>query len=79
MGRYSGKPKYSGAIVLVVCLINLIMEAMMSNVIGFTVFNKVTGKEMATFPLTIPIGSTIEAYERDGHSVTWGWKEEASE
>jgi hypothetical protein len=55
------------------------MEAMMSNVIGFTVFNKVTGKEMATFPLTIPIGSTIEAYERDGHSVTWGWKEEASE
>jgi hypothetical protein len=45
----------------------------MNNVIGFTVFNKVTGKEMATFPLTIPIGSTIEAYERDGHSVTWGW------
>jgi hypothetical protein len=43
----------------------------MNNVIGFTVFNKVTGKEMATFPLTIPIGSTIEAYERDGHSVTW--------
>jgi hypothetical protein len=46
-----------------VCLINL----------------KITGKEMATLPLTIPIGSTIEAYERDGHSVTWGWKEEASE
>jgi hypothetical protein len=48
----------------------------MSNVIGFTVFNKITGKEMATLPLTIPIGSTIKAYERDGHSVTWGWKEE---
>jgi hypothetical protein len=51
----------------------------MSNVIGFTVFNKITGKEMATLPLTIPIGSTIEAYERDGHSVTWGWKEEGDD
>ena len=29
----------------------------------------------ATLPLTIPIGSTIEAYERAGHNVGWGWDE----
>jgi hypothetical protein len=47
----------------------------MSRVIGFIIFDKETGKELATLPLTIPIGSTVEAYEKAGHSVTWGWKE----
>ena len=47
----------------------------MSKVRGFTIFNKVTGEKLATLPLTIPIGATVEAYERDGHSVSWGWDE----
>lgn len=44
---------------------------------GFIVFDKTTGKPLATLPLTIPIGSTIEAYEQAGYEVTWTWKEEA--
>jgi len=51
----------------------------MSKVVGFIIFHKETGKEMVTFPLTIPIGTAVEAYEKAGHKVTWGWKEEASE
>ena len=47
----------------------------MSRVTGFTIFNKETGQKLATLPLTIPIGATVEAYERDGHSVGWGWEE----
>jgi hypothetical protein len=45
------------------------------NVEGFTVFDKATGKKLASLPLTVPIGSTIEAYEKAGHTVTWGWTE----
>lgn len=47
----------------------------MSRVTGFTIFDKVTGNKLATLPLTIPIGSTVEAYERAGHNVGWGWEE----
>ena len=50
-------------------------ERVMSKVIGFTIFNSKTGQKLATLPLTIPIGATVEAYERDGHSVRWGWEE----
>jgi len=46
------------------------------NVIGFTIYNKETGQELATLPLTIPIGTTVEAYKRAGYNITWGWKEE---
>ena len=45
---------------------------------GFTIFNKATGQKLATLPLSIPIGSTINAYKREGYDVSWGW-EEASE
>lgn len=45
-------------------------------VVGFTIFNKKTGQELATLPLTIPIGATVEAYEKAGHDISWGWKEE---
>ena len=48
----------------------------MSNVKGFTIFNTETGEKLATLPLTIPIGSTIEAYEKAGHKVRWGWEED---
>lgn len=47
----------------------------MSNVRGFVIYNKDTGQKMATLPLTIPIGSTVEAYKKAGHAVTWGWEE----
>ena len=51
----------------------------MSKVTGFIIFNKATGQKLATLPLTIPIGSTIEAYEKAGHNVSWGWEESESE
>ena len=47
----------------------------MSRVTGFTIFNKETGQKLATLPLTIPIGATVEAYKREGHDVSWGWEE----
>jgi len=47
----------------------------MPKVNGFIIFNKETGQKLATLPLTIPIGSTVEAYEKAGHNVTWGWEE----
>ena len=51
----------------------------MSRIIGFTIYEKNTGKELATLPLTIPIGQTIDAYKRDGHNVVCGWKEAIDE
>lgn len=47
----------------------------MSNVIGFIIFDKNTGNKLATLPLTIPIGSTVEAYEKAGYTVKWTWEE----
>lgn len=44
-------------------------------VVGFTIFNKKTGQELATLPLTIPIGATVEAYKKqDTISVGVGRK-----
>jgi hypothetical protein len=45
------------------------------NISGFIVFDKATGERLATLPLTIPIGSTIEGYEKAGHEVGWTWTE----
>jgi len=47
----------------------------MSKVTGFTIFNKATGQKLATLPLSIPIGSTVDAYRREGHDVSWAWEE----
>lgn len=47
----------------------------MSKVKGFNIYNSETGQKLATLPLTIPIGSTVEAYEKAGHKVRWGWDE----
>jgi len=52
---------------------------LMSRVEGFAIYNRETGQKLATLPLTVPIGATVEAYEKAGHSVRWGWTEEASE
>lgn len=46
---------------------------------GFTIFNSVTGEHLAILPLTVPIGSTVEAYENEGISVRWAWGELNSE
>ena len=47
----------------------------MDSVNGFIIFDKVTGNKFATLPLTVPIGATVEAYERAGHQVAWTWSE----
>jgi hypothetical protein len=47
----------------------------MNKVRGFNIYNSETGQKLATLPLTIPIGSTVEAYERDGYKVRWSWEE----
>jgi hypothetical protein len=47
----------------------------MSKVKGFNIYDSETGQKLATLPLTIPIGSTVEAYKREGHKVRWGWEE----
>jgi len=46
----------------------------MSMVTGFTIFETATGRKLATLPLTVPIGMTVEAYERAGHKVSWTWE-----
>lgn len=47
----------------------------MSKVTGFAIYDSLTGNKLAALPLSIPIGSTVEAYEREGHAVHWGWEE----
>jgi hypothetical protein len=47
----------------------------MSKVTGFIIFDRVTGRKFATLPLSIPIGSTVDAYKREGHDVSWAWEE----
>jgi len=50
----------------------------MNSTTGFVILDKVTGKILATLPLTIPIGATVEAYTNAGHNVSWGWVEETA-
>lgn len=50
-------------------------EREMSKVKGFNIYDSETGQKLATLPLTIPIGSTVKAYEREGHKVRWDWEE----
>ena len=51
----------------------------MNKVNGFFIYDQETGKKLATLPLTIAIGATVEAYEKAGHKVGWGWEEGDSE
>ena len=39
----------------------------------FQIIDQNTNEVLATLPMTIPIGSTEEAFERAGYSVTWRW------
>jgi hypothetical protein len=47
----------------------------MKTTTGFTILDKATGKKLATLPLTIPIGATVEAYNKAGYNVSWAWAE----
>jgi hypothetical protein len=42
----------------------------------FEVFERENGTVLAKLPLTIPIGATIEGYEKAGISVGWTWSNE---
>ena len=46
---------------------------------GFIIYDKVTGQELASLPTTIPIGVTVEGFERAGYQVGWRWNDETSE
>jgi hypothetical protein len=48
-------------------------------VIGFSIYDSLSGDKIVTLPLTIPIGDTVEAYEKEGQKVFWGWEEEENE
>ena len=40
----------------------------------FIIREKETLETLAVLPLTLPIGQTVEAYERAGYSVSWTWE-----
>ena len=44
-------------------------------VAGFVIFDKTTGGVLATLPLTIPIGVTVDGFKQAGYEVDWHWKE----
>jgi len=40
---------------------------------AFTVYEKETKRKLATLPLTVPIGATLESFESAGFVVGWTW------
>jgi hypothetical protein len=42
---------------------------------GFSILDITTGKKLATLPLTIPIGATVEGFQAAGYEVIWTWEE----
>ena len=40
---------------------------------AFIIYDKNTQATLATLPLTIPIGSTVEGYTKAGLNVGWKW------
>lgn len=41
----------------------------------FSILDKTTGKKLATLPLTIPIGETVERFQAAGYEVAWTWED----
>lgn len=39
----------------------------------YEIYEKATGKRLALLPLSLPIGSTVEAFEASGVAVGWAW------
>ena len=48
----------------------------MTNV--FIVCDRATGEHLATLPLTVPIGATVEAFGKSGRAVGWTWADNLS-
>jgi hypothetical protein len=42
---------------------------------AFIIYDKNTQATLATLPLTIPIGSTVEGFAKAGLNVGWKWGE----
>jgi hypothetical protein len=40
---------------------------------AFSIIEISTGRLLATLPLTLPIGATVEGYEKAGIAVSWTW------
>jgi hypothetical protein len=40
---------------------------------AFVVYEKETKRKLATLPLTVPIGATLESFESAGFVVGWTW------
>lgn len=47
----------------------------MSTITAFSIIEKDSGSVLATLPLTVPIGATMDAYEQAGFDVKWSWSE----
>jgi hypothetical protein len=41
---------------------------------NFTIYKLDTGEKLATLPLTVPIGATVEAFQQAGIEVSWTWE-----
>lgn len=39
----------------------------------FLIVDKDTQQTLAKLPTTVPIGATVESFERAGYSVIWRW------
>lgn len=39
----------------------------------FLIIDNETGQTLARLPTTVPIGATVESFEKAGYSVKWRW------
>ena len=44
-----------------------------TKVTGFSIVDKATGGKLAVYPLTTPIGATVDEYTESGREVSWTW------
>lgn len=51
------------------------MKNTTAKVAGFAIYDKQTGRVLTALPLTIPIGQTVDGFNRAGCNVGWAWVE----
>jgi hypothetical protein len=44
-----------------------------TKITGFSIVDKATGEKLGVYPLTIPIGATVDEYTKSGREVSWAW------